>query len=145
MMPAPRRSAHPSLLFAEWPGADRAAWQAARRRPDFLDPGGRGANWRPASARAAQGGYRRLLAWLKTQGGDLDAEPPATRITRDRLRAYVAFLQDGRSSVTVASYFGILCMALVAMFPDQDWRWLQAAQGWLKRPGRSSMPIRRSP
>jgi integrase/recombinase XerD len=137
-MSAPRRSAHPSLPFADWPYADRAAWAAARRRPDFLDPGGRGANWRPASERAAEGAYGRLLAWLQAQGVDLEAEAPVARITRDRLRCYVTFLKEGRSSVTVASYLGVLCMVLVAMFPDEDWRWLQAAQRWLKRRSRPS-------
>ena len=66
------------------------------------------------------------------QGVDLDAEAPAARITEARMRGYVLFLQKGRASVTVATYLGILSMAALAMFPERDWRWLQAAQRQLK-------------
>ena len=66
------------------------------------------------------------------QGVDLDAEAPAARITEARMRGYVLFLQKGRASVTVATYLGILSMAALAMFPERDWRWLQAAQRQLR-------------
>jgi hypothetical protein len=92
--------------------------------------GSHGLGGRPTSARLpgpARAAYGRLLAWLQAQGVDLEAEAPVARITRERLRGYVAFLREGRSSVTVASYLGVLCMVLVAMFPDEDWRWVQAA------------------
>lgn len=124
---------HNALAIAVWPVSDCEAWERALHRPDFLGEGGRGADWRAASRRAGQGTYGRWLAWLRAQGVDLPAEAPAERITPARLRAYVAFLQDGRSSVTVASYLGVLCMVAVAMFPDHSWRWLQAGQARLKR------------
>jgi hypothetical protein len=42
---------HQALPFAEWPAADRAAWEEAIRRPDFLLDGGRGPHGdRPRSA-----------------------------------------------------------------------------------------------
>ena len=127
------RSQHPALSLSEWPTGDRDAWVAALRRPDFLEDGGRGASWRPASQHSTQGAYARLLAWLLAQGVDLSADEPSARITPDRVRAYVVFLREGRSSVTVASYLGVLCMAVLAMFPNRDWRWLQAFQAQAHR------------
>ena len=120
-MAASTRLNHRALPMTAWPRSDQEAWAAAIRHPDFLVEGGRGATWRPESGKSARGTYGRWLAWLMAQGVDLETEAPAERLTIDRLRAYVAFLQDGRSSVTVASYTGVLCMAVLAMFPDRNW------------------------
>jgi len=94
----------------------------------FLDDGGKGADWRTASKRSLCGAYGRWLAWLMSTGVDLAREPPADRITSDRMRGYIAFLKDRCAPVTLASYLGVLCMLLPAMFPDQKWRWLQILQ-----------------
>ncbi len=131
-MAASTRLNHRALPMTAWPRSDQEAWAAAIRHPVFLVEGGRGAAWRPESGKSAQGTYGRWLAWLMAQGVDLETEAPAERLTIDRLRAYVAFLQDGRSSVTVASYTGVLCMAVLAMFPDRNWTKLQIAQARLK-------------
>jgi hypothetical protein len=56
--------------------------------------------WRAASQRSALGACARWRAWLLTQGIDLQSEAPAARITPARIQAYVAFLQEERSSVT---------------------------------------------
>lgn len=135
---APRTSDHWSLRFGNWPAADAEAWAAANRRPDFLEDGGHCATWRPASVRSAQGACGRWLGWLAAQGVVLGAEAPAARITEARMRKYVAFLQQGRASVTVASYLGVLSMAALAMFPDQDRRWLQAVQQRLQTQSKPS-------
>jgi len=124
---------HDALVPSEWPQPDRAAWDAALRPADFLDDGGRGAGWRPASQRSARGAYARWLGWLAATGIPLASEAPAARITPERMGAYIDFLAETRASVTRASYFGVLCMAVQAMFPDQDWRWLQAVQRRLRR------------
>jgi integrase/recombinase XerD len=125
---APRTSDHWALGFESWPAADVDAWVGANRCPDFLEDGGHGATWRPASVFSARGTYGRWLGWLVTQGVDLALEVPGARMTEERMRNYVTFLQVGRSSVTVASYLGVLSMVALAMFPKQDWRWLQAVQ-----------------
>jgi hypothetical protein len=56
------RTQHPALPLSDWPVSDRNAWEAALRRPDFLDAGGKGAMWRAASQRSALGVYARWLA-----------------------------------------------------------------------------------
>ncbi len=74
------------------------------------------------------GAYGRLLGWMASQGIDLDAEAPADRITRARLKAYAAHLaskQRACAPVTVASYLGVLHMTVRAMFPKVDWTWLE--------------------
>ncbi len=117
------------MPLGAWPQPDQAAWNSAIRMPAFPEPLTPGAAWRPASRRSAMGAYGRLLAWMAGQGIDLDTEAPAVRITRDRLRSYVAFLEaNGCAPMTVASYLGVLCMAVKAMFPDIDWTWLVTAQ-----------------
>jgi integrase len=137
-----RKIAHPVLAFEQWPAADRDAWAASIRPRGFLRPGGRGAAWRPASRRAALGAYGRWLAWLLAQGVDLAAEVPAGRFTAERAEDYARFLMAGRSLVTLASYFGILCMAVIALFPGEDWDWLRRMQ---KRLHRQAKPIREKP
>lgn len=142
-MSAQRARLHPALPLRHWPAADRSAWEGAHRQGEFLTASGHATTWRAASQRSAQGAYGRWLGWLTTQGIDLEAEAPAARVTEDRMRAYVAFLQEGRSPVTVASYLGVLCMTLIAMFPDHDWGWLRALQAALRRrarPVRSKWP-----
>lgn len=136
---SPRPSDHAALPLAQWPAADRLAWEAAHRQPDFLEAGGHGATWRPASQHSAARAYGRWLGWLTAEGVELDAEAPASRLTLERIRAYVAFVQEGRASVTVASYAGILCMVMRALFPDADWGWLRAVQRRLRR---RSVPVR---
>ena len=136
---SPRASDHPALSLARWPAADQLLWEVAHRIPDFLEAGGHGATWRPASQRSAARAYGRWLGWLRAQGVDLDAEAPASRFTLERIRAYVAFLQQGRASVTVASYVGVLCMVMRALLPDADWGWLRAVQRRLRQ---RSVPVR---
>jgi integrase/recombinase XerD len=126
-------SDHEALAFDAWPEADRTAWMTALQPANFLEESGRGAKWRPASRFSARGAYARWLGWLLTTGVVLDAEAPAARINPERMRAYVAFLANARATVTRASYFGVLCMAVRAMFPNDDWQWLQAVQRGLRR------------
>jgi integrase/recombinase XerD len=124
---------HTALPFDHWPDADRAAWLAAIQPADFPDAGGPGSGWRAASRLAALGAYGRLLGWLAATGVPFDAEAPADRITPERMEAYVGFLSKSRATVTRASYFGVLCMTVRAMFPNGDWRWLQSFQRVLRR------------
>ncbi|MFL5256461.1 MAG: hypothetical protein ACJ8AI_26905 [Rhodopila sp.] len=128
-----RTSEHRELPPAQWPAADRRTCDAAIRPNGFLEDAGKGAAWRTASRRSAQGTYGRWLAWLTSTGVDLEGEAPAARITPDRMQSYVRFQERLCSSVTVASYLGVMCMLVSAMFPAQNWRWLQALQRRLHR------------
>ena len=127
------RAPHPALPQSAWPDADRAAWAAGCRQGDFLEPGGRGAAWRPASRRSAERAYGRWLAWLISRHMDLAAEAPAERFTEARVSAYLEFVAEGRSPVTVVSYLGCLIMVVTTLFPERDWRRLRTAHSRLKR------------
>lgn len=134
-----KQRAHAAIKLEHWPLADQAAWEAASRQSTFLQPGGRASTWRPASRRSVIGAYARLLGWMQVQGIRLEEEAPHARITRERIDEYVAYLQGQCASVTVAGYLAVLCMAVLAMFPDQDWRWLQNLQ---TRAQRNATPSR---
>lgn len=127
------RARHRALPYIGWPTADQVAWVACCRQGDFLEPGGRGAAWRPASRRSGEGAYGRWLAWLATQQVDLALEAPADRFTVERMRAYLGFVGCGRAPVTVVSCLGVLIMVVSALFPECDWRWLRTAHARLKR------------
>ena len=116
MSKTPRATDHGALPFADWPQPDREAWNAAVRPADFLEEAGRGSTWRPESQRSARGAYARWLGWLTQAGTCLSDEAPAARITPERIRDYIDFLARGRSTVTSASYFGVLCMVVQAIF-----------------------------
>ncbi|MBR0649634.1 hypothetical protein GXW78_08175 [Roseomonas terrae] len=138
-MSALRSRAHAALPLASWPAADRAAWAAAHRQGDFLQKDGHATTWRAATERSALGAYGRWLRWSADQGVELSREEPSARLTPDRVHAYVAYLQQDRAPVTVASVLGVMCMVVVALFPEQDWSWLRAVQ---RRARRRARPVR---
>lgn len=124
---------HAALPLAQWPAQDQQAWDAANHRPDFLEPGGHAARWRPSSQRNAVGAYGRWLAWLLDQGVAVADEAPMARITPERFRDYVAFLRERRAPCTVVGYLSWFCMLCKAMFPKGDWRWLRRVHANLQR------------
>ncbi|MBN8888693.1 MAG: hypothetical protein J0H91_00150, partial [Rhodospirillales bacterium] len=128
-----RRVAWPVLL---WPAPDQAAWGRARTAGDFLSDDGAAADWRDATIRSAIGEYGRFLAFLHDRGLLDPEQGPAERATPATLRVYVTFLQQGRSSTTVASYVGVLGMVIQAMVPEQNWTWLWTMHAKLLRRSR---------
>ncbi len=125
-------TAHPALPRSLWPTPDQAAWAAATQPTAFLATGSGGADWRPATRLSAERCYGRWLGWLLAREPEAAISAPGMRLSEKRLRAYLGFLQQGRSSVTVASTLGVLYMTLVAMFPEQDWTILRAVQSRLR-------------
>ena len=110
--------------IAAWPATDRDAWEAAQRQGDPFEPGGLAAGWSPATRTVTENGYGRWLAWLDAEGALSAGQTPASRVTRDRLRAYAAALAAVNAPLTVTSRIRQLGNALRAMVPDQDWRWI---------------------
>lgn len=140
---APQHPRRVSWRVAQWPPADRAAWERAQRPGDFLEEGGAAADWRAATTRAVVGAYGRWLAFL-AQEGQLDAAlAPEARITPATVRCYVDWLQARCAPVTLAGYLAWLSMMAQAMAPGRNWRWLQAVQARLQRhaqPSRDKRP-----
>jgi integrase/recombinase XerD len=136
---APRHPRRVSWLVAQWPSADRAAWERAQRPGDFLEEGGAAADWRAATTRAVVGAYGRWLAFLAEEDQFDAGLVPEARITPEAIRRYVDWLRAQCAPVTLAGYLAWLNMMAQAMAPSRDWRWLQAVQARLQR---NAQPIR---
>ena len=115
-----------------WPAADQAAWQRAQMRGNPLTKPGKAASWRPTSRKAVIGAYGRWLAYLADHGLLEETATPATRMNAELVYPYVDHLRTTCSSVTVASYLGMLCMMIQAMAPGVDFIWLQELQKHMK-------------
>ena len=92
-----------------WPAPDRAAWAAALTPGDPFEPGGVAAGWAPISRRVIAQGYGNWLRWLDEQGLLDPLLPPAARVSKDRVVAYLAELRASVSPFTVQS---LQCVAV---------------------------------
>jgi integrase/recombinase XerD len=122
-----------ALKFELWPDIDRAAWNAAVRPGDLLDPAGPAASWALATTNNAMSAYGRWLTWLGDQQL-LDAlVAPADRVTSASINAYVATLRQRSASTTIVAYVAFLGCSLRVMAPEHDWSWLSRIIAGLKR------------
>ena len=120
------------MPVSEWPAPDQAAWAASLQPGDVFDAGGVAAGWAPATQKMAVAGYGRFLTWHSARG-DLDPTlPPASRVGRTLLFAYVQDLRVSVAPHTVATCIEEVGHALRALAPDQDWRWIQRAADRLR-------------
>jgi integrase len=114
-----------------WPAADRTAWAAALRPGDPFSPGGQAAHWRLTSRALVERGYGTWLAWLDGQGF-LDDRPPAARLDRNTVKAFVETLEMCWRSATVSMTVDGLVRALQVMAPEADLAWLRTILGHLR-------------
>ena len=109
---------------AEWPPADRAAWERAIRPGDLLEPGGRASHCNAYSLRKYAKGYGRWLTWL-AQRGELDQDEAAGgRATQARVVAYLADLQELNGKQTVLNRVQELRSVLAVIAAEADWSWI---------------------
>lgn len=102
----------PSLVRTD----HRAGHPTRRRRP--------GHRLSAATIRSRRAAYGLWLAWLDHTEG-LGTEPPATRVTPERVDAFIDFLaQNGMQEATIHARILWLTQLLRAGEPSQDWRWL---------------------
>lgn len=120
-------STRASLRLEEWPSVDRAAFEAARRQGDILEPSGLASHWRPTTVDSMTYGYGGWLAWL-AQTGQLDrVNDPASRCTPDRLRDFLQWLRNkGLRPATIATRVRCLARMLAVMCPDAELDFLRA-------------------
>ena len=129
-----------SLPFRDWPDQDQAAWKSAFADGDVFDGRGAGAHLAPRSRVTIERGYARWLAFLMRSDPVSLGEPPADRIDRARVKAYIDEVAARCSPVTVWNDAKSLYDALRLMAPDRDWNWLRAVKAHLER----RMPVSRS-
>ena len=113
------------LAVEDWPTPDRVAWASAIHAGDLLEPGGPAAHWSAASHRKTSSGYGRYLAWLQARGLLDFCCPPADRVTKELVAAYVDHLLAVNRGYTVLCRVQELYDAMRVMAPDRDWAWLR--------------------
>jgi hypothetical protein len=89
------------MPLAEWPHADREAWQAALTPGDVVDEGGIRARYAPATNRKLVKNYSRWLTWLSRRGLLDEHTPPGERITLERVKAFVADMAKINATGTI--------------------------------------------
>ena len=120
------------LPESQWPAADRLAFEAAFRPGDLFDEtGGAGARLAEASRKYIRMGYRRWLGFLHAAHPDDLLRPPADRISRERVRDFVACLSSDMRPSSVALTIQSLCYAARLIAGERDWRWLSAIKARL--------------
>ena len=113
------------IPFNQWPEPDRDAWNRAVSPGDVFTDAGSGAHWRPATRKSYIGNYGRWLAFLEHTGHLHPIDPPAARVTRTQIAAYVEELQARLKPISVWSYASDLHNVLYRMVPEEDWAWLR--------------------
>ncbi|MDA8250230.1 MAG: tyrosine-type recombinase/integrase [Rhodospirillales bacterium] len=134
--------ANTCLRPADWPEADRRAWERAiapPRGPFRSKGGGRARN--PATQRKTERGYGSWIFFLRQHGQLNPMETPAQRVTPERLDAYFLHLTGcGNADYTVIARFAELKTALRWMQPEGDFRWIMRPNGVALR---DLLPMRR--
>jgi integrase len=111
-----------SLHVDEWPRADAERWRAACAPGSLLDDEvGARSNHSAASNQFDQKGYGRWLCHLTVRDPDALALPAAERITAERVKAFVARLDDlGVSTGTILNLLQGLGAVAKVVGPDRD-------------------------
>lgn len=122
-MPDPNRT-YVYLPLAYWPNQDQQAWQKAISHGDILEGQGPAHHWRPATRHSSIRHYSRWLSFLNRNGWMEDICGPTDRLTEDRIRAYLAELNETVAPRTMASAIIGLKVMVKAMAPSKNWRWL---------------------
>ena len=128
---------------SHWPESDRLAFDAAFQQGDvFDDEAGAAAHWSFGTRRHAESGYGRWLSYLRDHvAGALD-ELPIERLTRERVRAFIAILRDEVRMSTAASIIDGVYQTARIMAPDRDWDWIRRIQRRLQN---EAEPLNRYP
>jgi integrase/recombinase XerD len=126
----------------EWPDMDQRLWQAALVPGDLLEEGGSRSKYTENTNRGIVYGYGRWLQWLHRQGLLDQSDPPADRITSDRVRAYLADLERHNATQTVLNRLLHLSTAAAVMDRQRDWSWLNRLGGAIRARHRPARPKR---
>ena len=106
--------------FEDWPGADKAMWVKLTKEAGPLDDNGAFAHLRDISLLGLSTGYGRWLKWLGIADPLAVLEPPADRVTPERLLAWldsIAYL----AAYTRLTMLATTVRVVSAADPDADW------------------------
>lgn len=128
------------LRLAEWPAADRAAWSRAITATDYFDDEATAATWRPKTRDSAASAYGRWLAHLKRHRPASLQQPLDARPNEEAIGDYATVLAARIRATSVAAELNHLVLALTAMAPNIDWKWLRRIQSaWQRRAQRRDL------
>ena len=128
------------MPIADWAPADQAAWRAATRGGDLLDDPAPLSALAPTTLYNYQQSYGRWLSFLASQNEPRPGERVETRLTPEKLAAYIEHLRQ-RKLAPLSIFYSIVALEQVvrALEPERDWRWLRPL---VRRLGRTARPIR---
>jgi integrase/recombinase XerD len=138
------------LKLQDWPEEDRRLWQAACDPGDLLDaePSGGRANHATATNYKAEKGYGRWLTFLQIVVPGCLMEPPAQRITPDRVRRYVdSLICLGNSTATIIARLRELGEVARIIAPDRSRRSINALESRIRarhKPARDKSSLKLS-
>jgi integrase len=114
------------LKLEFWPARDREIWQRALEPADYFDDTkGARTNHSKKSNDGTVKGYGRYLTFLHHNDRDALQLPPGERITRERVKAFVAHLQEiGNSSQTTLGRLQNLLEVAKIIDPSKDWSFI---------------------
>jgi integrase len=143
---APERACLP---VPKWPDADRKMWHDACAAVDLLDENaGARASHSKASNHKAEKGYGRWLTFLIAKESACIAEPPANRITADRVRSYVdSLIALDNSTATILARLQELGEVARVVGPGRSWTFINAISSKIRarhRPARDKSNLRLS-
>ena len=119
------------LKFHAWPQADQTAWKALFAPGDIFDTAGSCRGWSEASRRKRHQSYSQWLSFLKRTSPKALDEAPATRITQNRVRRYIAECECRLRPRSTAGLVADLNVIAMAIAPHVDWPWLSLASNRL--------------
>jgi integrase len=120
-----------SKRFSDWPLRDQRLWVIGIRQAGLFEGGGAGRNWSTASRYKTSTGYGCWLQYLAKRGLlDVESEP-GSRVTKDRVKAYLDALEGSYSPFTIAGRVQELYDAMRVLAPDRDWTWLRRLMMYL--------------
>jgi integrase/recombinase XerD len=132
-MASRKRIPHLCPKPSQWPVADYACWQKSRQSADIFEAKRAGEGWGPFLVARVSQGYGRWLSWLADEGLLDPLASPGDRVEPKLVVKYVAALRAVNAPRTVQSRIQELYLALEAMVPARDWRWLRNIEAQLKR------------
>lgn len=131
-----------SMPIAEWPEQDRVMFEMLCQKGGPFDDAGPWAKLRASSIKLYTNGYSRWLQWLCDNAAGMLQQPPASRATMPRMRAWLNSL----STVSPTSrhiFFNGTLQFLRAFEPDADWSGLSRVKRQLERAAGKGNPARK--
>lgn len=116
----------------QWPAPDRSLWLGSLSDHGLLFERGRAAHWSEATRIKYRDGYGRWLAFLCEENPAAFSEPPAARVTPQRLGAYLATM-EGKAPYTYLAAVDEIWAVLRTIAPEADHSLLGRAWRRLKK------------